>query len=120
MDVAGVVSYAAGFGVLAAIYAIFALGLNVQWGYTGLFNIGIAGFFALGAYTTAILTTAPPDPRLFEDFKFGGDLSEVWFLGLGIDGLRQLMSPKVRAQKLTRKAWGEKPARNRAGSRAGR
>ena len=85
MDVAGVVSYAAGFGVLAAIYAIFALGLNVQWGYTGLFNIGIAGFFALGAYTTAILTTAPPDPRLFEDFKFGGDLSEVWFLGLGID-----------------------------------
>ncbi|GAI77037.1 unnamed protein product, partial [marine sediment metagenome] len=37
-------------------YAIATLGLNLQWGYTGLFNIGVAGFFAVGAYTSAILT----------------------------------------------------------------
>ena len=37
-------------------YAIAALGLNLQWGYTGLFNIGVAAFFAVGAYTSAILT----------------------------------------------------------------
>ncbi|TMV47916.1 branched-chain amino acid ABC transporter permease, partial [Thioclava sp. BHET1] len=30
------------------IVAIMALGVNMQWGYAGLFNIGIAGFFALG------------------------------------------------------------------------
>ncbi|WP_336339064.1 branched-chain amino acid ABC transporter permease [Haloarcula brevis] len=47
--------------VLMGGYAILALALNLQWGYTGLFNIGIAGFMAVGAYTTAILT-APTDP----------------------------------------------------------
>ena len=48
----------------AGIYAVMALGLNVQWGYTGQFNIGVAGFFAAGAYTSAILTTAPTDNHL--------------------------------------------------------
>lgn len=41
------------------IYAVLCLGLNINWGLTGLFNIGIAGFFAVGAYTSAILTSAP-------------------------------------------------------------
>jgi branched-chain amino acid transport system permease protein len=36
------------------------MGLNIQWGYTGLFNIGIAGFFCIGAYTTAMITTPAP------------------------------------------------------------
>ena len=85
MDVSGIVSYLAGFVIMAGIYAVFALGLNVHWGFTGLFNIGIAGFFALGAYTTALLTTQPPDPQLFEDFKFGGNWSGLPFLDLGID-----------------------------------
>ncbi len=46
------------------IFAILCLGLNMQWGYTGLFNIGVAAFFAVGAYTSAILTTRfiPPSP----------------------------------------------------------
>lgn len=48
----------------AGIYAVMALGLNVQWGYAGQFNIGVAGFFAAGAYTSAILTTAPTDNHL--------------------------------------------------------
>ena len=42
---------------MAGIYAILCLALNVQWGMGGLFNAGIAGFFAVGAYTSAILTT---------------------------------------------------------------
>src|SRR5512137_2670919 len=37
------------------IYAILALGLNVQWGYTGLVNLGHMGLFAVGAYTSALL-----------------------------------------------------------------
>ncbi|RMF84475.1 MAG: branched-chain amino acid ABC transporter permease [Nitrospinota bacterium] len=53
-------SYLISFAIMAGIYAIFALGLNVQWGYTGLFNIGIAGFFAIGAYTSALVTTQMP------------------------------------------------------------
>ena len=42
---------------LAAAYAILALALNLHWGYTGMFNIGVAGFMAVGVYTMAILST---------------------------------------------------------------
>jgi branched-chain amino acid transport system permease protein len=38
------------------IFAILALGLNVQVGYAGLLQLGIAAFFAIGAFTTGILT----------------------------------------------------------------
>lgn len=44
---------------MGGIYAVMALGLNLNWGMTGLFNVGIAGFFAVGAYTSALLTTPP-------------------------------------------------------------
>lgn len=47
-----------------AIYAVLCLGLNINWGLTGLFNVGIAGFFAVGAYTSAILTAGPADNHL--------------------------------------------------------
>lgn len=39
------------------VYALVVLALNIQWGYAGLFNIGIAGFMMIGVYTMAILTT---------------------------------------------------------------
>ncbi|WP_281982059.1 branched-chain amino acid ABC transporter permease [Thalassorhabdomicrobium marinisediminis] len=51
---------------VGGIYAIFALGLNVQWGFAGLFNAGIVGFVAVGAYTYALLTTAE------STFHYGG------------------------------------------------
>lgn len=58
----GLVSYGIFFLSVVLILGIVALGLNLQWGYTGLFNAGIAGFYAIGAYTHAIITTAPrPD-----------------------------------------------------------
>lgn len=38
------------------ISAVLGLGLNVVFGYTGLFHLGIAAFFGIGAYVTAILT----------------------------------------------------------------
>lgn len=85
MEIAGIIDYSVGFAIMASIYAIFALGLNVHWGFTGLFNIGVAGFFALGAYTSALLTTQPPDPALFEDFAFGGDLARIAALDWGVD-----------------------------------
>ena len=43
----------------AAVFALLTLALNLHWGYTGLFNIGIAGFMAVGVYTMAILTASP-------------------------------------------------------------
>lgn len=56
-DLAGIVSYASFFLAFAGIFAVIVLGLNLQWGFTGLFNVGVAGFVAIGAYVSAILTT---------------------------------------------------------------
>jgi branched-chain amino acid transport system permease protein len=42
--------------VLIGIFAMLALALNLHWGYTGLFNIGIIGFMAIGIYATAVLS----------------------------------------------------------------
>ena len=39
-----------------AIFALFSLGLNLQWGYTGLINFGHIAFMTLGAYTTVLLS----------------------------------------------------------------
>ena len=44
-----------GVGVLAATYGIFALGLQLNVGTTGITNFGQAGFMAIGAYTMGIL-----------------------------------------------------------------
>lgn len=51
-----VFAYASFFLVFVAIYAIITMGLNLQWGSTGLFNVGVAGFVAIGAYTSSLLT----------------------------------------------------------------
>jgi len=44
---------------LGLVYALAALALNLQWGYAGLFNIGVAGFMALGVYTMGIVVRSP-------------------------------------------------------------
>lgn len=58
MEIGGIASYVIFFLTLAGIYGVLALGLNMQWGYTGMLNIGIGAFFAVGAYASAIATTA--------------------------------------------------------------
>jgi branched-chain amino acid transport system permease protein len=47
--------------VTAGIYLLMALGLNIVVGYAGLLDLGYVAFFAVGAYTTAILTS-PQSP----------------------------------------------------------
>lgn len=44
---------------LCLISAIMALGVNIQWGYAGLFNVGVMGFAALGGLA-AMLVAMPP------------------------------------------------------------
>ena len=53
------ISYLVNFLILATLFALLSLGLNVQWGYAGLFNIGVAGFFGVGAYVSSILVQDP-------------------------------------------------------------
>ncbi|MER9922048.1 branched-chain amino acid ABC transporter permease [Mesorhizobium sp. M0048] len=61
MDLLG---YGAFFLTTAMIFSLVTLGLNLQWGLTGLFNVGVAGFVAIGAYTSALLTTPDDAARL--------------------------------------------------------
>ena len=44
------------------IASIMSLGLNIQWGYAGLFNVGLMGFAALGGMS-AVLVTMKPVPE---------------------------------------------------------
>jgi branched-chain amino acid transport system permease protein len=53
-----VIAYLVAIATLVAIRALLTLGLNVQWGLTGLVNLGIVAFFAVGAYTAGLLAVA--------------------------------------------------------------
>ena len=88
----GGLNWSAGFLTTVAIFAIVALGLNLQWGYTGVFNFGIVAFFMVGAYTSAILTLPPPDPE-FEDYVGGWKLPIPvgWLAGMGAAGVLALI-----------------------------
>jgi branched-chain amino acid transport system permease protein len=84
----GWLSYGSFFLVFAGSFAIIVLGLNLQWGYTGLFNVGVAGFVAVGAYTSAILTTPDAADRLG---GFGWPVALGWLTAMAASGLCALL-----------------------------
>jgi branched-chain amino acid transport system permease protein len=53
-----VIAYLTAIATLVGIRALLTLGLNVQWGLTGLVNLGVVAFFAVGAYTAGLLAVA--------------------------------------------------------------
>lgn len=50
-------AYVVQVGTTMLLYMVLCLGLNVVVGYAGLLDLGYAAFFAVGAYTSGILTT---------------------------------------------------------------
>ena len=64
---------------MGLISAIMALGVNLQWGFAGLFNVGVMGFVALGGLAAVLVSTDP--------------VSEAWSAG----GLRILFALAVGA-----------------------
>jgi branched-chain amino acid transport system permease protein len=54
---------------VAGIYLVMALGLNIVVGYAGLLDLGYVAFFAVGAYTTAILTS-PTSPAFSPELNW--------------------------------------------------
>lgn len=78
------VGYFAYFLVTALTFGIICLGLNLQWGQTGLFNVGVAGFVAIGAYTSALLTTPETAGRLG---GFGMPIPVGWLAAMVVSGL---------------------------------
>ncbi len=49
-------AYGLRMSVEALCYALIALGLTVQWGYAGLFNAGVMGFIAIGAFASMVVS----------------------------------------------------------------
>ncbi len=72
---------------LGLIYAIVAIGLNLLFGYAGQFSLGHAGFFAIGAYTSAILTSRADVPFIVA-LPAAGFLTAVIGFLLGLPALR--------------------------------
>ena len=64
---------------MGLISAVMALGVNLQWGFAGLFNVGVMGFVALGGLVAVLVSTDP--------------VSEAWSAG----GLRILFALAVGA-----------------------
>lgn len=64
---------------MSLISAILALGVNIQWGYAGLFNIGIMGFVALGG-VAAVIVAMPPIKETWD----AGGLNILGALCIGI------------------------------------
>ena len=58
---------------MGLISAIMSLGVNLQWGFAGLFNVGVMGFVALGGLATVLIAMPP--------------VTEAWSAG----GLRTLL-----------------------------
>ena len=52
--------FVSGVVILVAIYAIQSLSLNVKFGTLGLIDLGLVGYFAVGAYAFALVTAPPP------------------------------------------------------------
>jgi branched-chain amino acid transport system permease protein len=84
------VSFWTSVGVLAGIYAIVALGLQINVGYTGIVNFGQAGFMAVGGYSMAILV-------LKAGFSFWLALPVSVLITMGFGVLVGLPSLRLRA-----------------------
>jgi branched-chain amino acid transport system permease protein len=56
------------------VFGLLALALNLHWGYTGLFNIGIVGFMAIGIYTMAVVSK----PAAETASQIGGLGAPLW------------------------------------------
>ena len=101
------IGYGAFFLVTALIFGVLALGLNLQWGQTGLFNVGVAGFAAIGAYASALVTT----PDAAERFGgFGWPIAAGWLLAMVLAGAAALVvgiaTLRLRADYLAMTTFG--------------
>lgn len=82
---------------MGLISAILAIGLNIQWGYSGLFNVGVMGFVAMGGLAV-IIVSAPP---VGEAWRAGGNRIVIALLLAGaalatVLAIHRRMRPGVR------------------------
>ena len=77
------------------ISAIMALGVNLQWGFAGLFNVGIMGFVALGGLASVLISMPP--------------VKEAWSAG----GLQIILGLLVGASAIAAAVWAQRRLKGR-------
>lgn len=82
-------AYLISMATYAGFFMLLALALNLQWGLTGMVNFGIAGFYALGAYTSGLLSAKAGWP-------LGVTIPVAVLAGLVAGGLVALLSMRLR------------------------
>ena len=83
---------------LCIISAVMALGVNIQWGYAGLFNVGVMGFAALGGLA-AMLISMPPVVEAWSAGGTGvalGSLTLIVTIAAAVFTFRSLAQGKLR------------------------
>ena len=103
----GLISYLVFFSTVASILAIAVLGLNLQWGNTGLFNGGVAAFFGAGAYGLILLGGTEQADHIggFELFYPLALVGGVLFSGL-IAGVVGMLTIRLRRDYLAIATFG--------------
>lgn len=54
------ISFLVSIACVSAILSFLALSINISWGFNRILNFGIVGFFAIGSFTTAVITSPAP------------------------------------------------------------
>lgn len=84
---AGAIKWIDNFGIQILIYILLAWGLNVIVGYAGLLDLGFVAFYAVGAYTTALLAKTF-GLSFWILLPLAGVLAAFWALLVGLPILR--------------------------------
>lgn len=79
--------YLLNVAVMAGIYVILTLGLNITNGWTGLMSFGYAAFYGIGAYTAAILATRYALP-FWVTFPVAGIVAGAFGVAIALPTLR--------------------------------
>jgi branched-chain amino acid transport system permease protein len=90
VTIGGQSAYWSGILVFAGIYVILAVGLDLLMGFTGQISVGHAAFFAVGAYTSAVLTVKygfSPLLAMFVGMFLSGTLA--WVIGRPVLALKE-------------------------------
>ena len=82
---------------MGLVSAIMALGVNLQWGFAGLFNVGIMGFVALGGLAT-VLVSMPATPGAWQ--AGGASVIGALVLGAATVVAAVILMTKMKASKL--------------------
>ncbi len=86
-------NYVVAMLTFAGFYALLALGLNVIWGMAGMINLGLVGFYAFGAYVSALLTKKAGWPML-------AGLVAAALLTAGVGAVMALVTARLRGDYL--------------------